>query len=135
MFSGDEALSAVKFERQSSARSYTPEFRIRSAAATAASQAVPPPIDTAEQELYDVALGASLVNTPAFRYMLARMASAAPLVIRPWSDAGQLLGSAALADSSSCSMNWNTSAREPFGRSAISMSVTIGTPPNMSMSW
>ena len=89
---------------------------------------------TVVHELYEVALGASVVNTPAFRYRLARMASAAPFVMRPWSAAGQLSGRFARAAFSSSAMNWNTSARVFFSLGPSSVSSTIGTPPNTSNS-
>ena len=55
---------------------------MRSAAAIAAWHAVWTPTRTLAHELYVVALGESDVNTAAFRYMLARIASAAPFVMR-----------------------------------------------------
>src|SRR2546427_9365185 len=93
MFSGDLELSARKFWGNESASRYTPEFRMRFAAARAAWHASTPPLtSTPEQELYAVALippapAPSLVKTPAFTYMLARIASAPLLVKRPLSPA------------------------------------------------
>src|SRR2546421_12238490 len=89
MFSGDVLLSDRKLCGNESASLYVGSFRMRSAAAMAAWQAFWLPIDTGMHELFAVGLTpVCLSNTPAFRYMLARMASIAPFVMRPGSRAG-----------------------------------------------
>src|SRR5439155_25297070 len=98
-FSVDEALSARKLFANVSASWYTPELMMLSARLTAAWQASRPPLTvTPAHELYPVALippapAESFVNTPAFTYILARMASTAPLVMRPLLALFQLTGS------------------------------------------
>src|SRR5258708_7269132 len=138
MFSGEYSLSGAKFEFQFVARLYSPELMMLSAKLDAAWQASSPPLTvTPEHVLYALALTpVFLSHTPAFRYMLARMASAAPLVTRPrFAPAPtHVAGRSTRAARSSPSMNLNTESRVSRGRGLIAMSVTTGTPPNMSIS-
>src|SRR6185503_20457140 len=107
---------------------------IRSAAAMAAWQAFPAPIVTVVHELYDVGLTpVALSNTPAFKYMLARIASTAPFVMRPLLAAGHVTRRRGRAAVSSAAMNRNTESRGAFARAAISVVVAIGTPPKASI--
>src|SRR6266852_563505 len=97
--------------------------------ATAALQAVNPPATVIPaHELYVVPLKPppSFVNTPALMYMLARMASAAPLVKRPLLDASRVLGRSVRAARSSDSMNLKTESRESRDRGWTAVVVTTG---------
>src|SRR5687768_15265555 len=106
IFSADAVVLLLeKLSAQLPLRLYWPELITRSAAAMAAAQAVPPPMLIVAQELYAVALTpVSRLKTAAFRYRPARMAFAAPLVTRPYCDAGHEFGSSGSAASSSDSM-------------------------------
>src|SRR3954462_15853858 len=93
MCSGESWLSVEKFFDESLASEYGPELMTRSAATAASAQRAVPLV-----KLVAVTVP---VNTCAFRYRLARIASAAPLVTRPRNEAGQEAGSTAAAALSS----------------------------------
>src|SRR5688500_4632783 len=106
------------------------------AAAMAAVQASLLVTATPAQVLYAVALTpVFLLKTPALTYRLARIAFAADLVTRPYSDAGRVAGRSTAAAISSDSMNWKSSVRVELGYFLSSVVVTSGgAPPKKSCS-
>src|SRR5215208_6848901 len=131
MFSFELPLSALKLDLQpqpgvkqptdaSVAREYSPEFRIRSEAVTASFHFDVPFCSPAAVTVP--------VKTSALTYRLARMASAAPWVMRPFMAADHVAGSPVRAAISSASMKLNTSARVFRSRASIPIPVQSGLP-------